>query len=278
VNFTARLWPLAIVLALLGCQVPPLDEVAGGKPCDGDAGHDCAPGYQCCQGSCIGEDQPCCQPESDAAFCARLGRICGVITDTDNCGDARTANCGSETDAAFCARYGKQCGTFSGTDLCGFPRTATCGTCTTAPNLTCQNNTCICSPETASQLCTRLGVQCGTATGMDNCGTTRTVSCPMCTAPSTCGGEGTAGRCGCIAAGSTGCLTSGTVCCDGSCNSNGKCCLAVGDPCTATGQCCQGTCGTVTGTCCRPSGGICSFDDQCCGGICDQVTNKCSSD
>lgn len=36
-----------------------------------------------------------CQPESDLAFCARLGKTCGSVTATDNCGASRTAECGT---------------------------------------------------------------------------------------------------------------------------------------------------------------------------------------
>jgi hypothetical protein len=41
------------------------------------------------------------------------------------------ASCTPETNTAFCARLGKNCGQVSGTDNCGAPRTVTsCGTCT----------------------------------------------------------------------------------------------------------------------------------------------------
>lgn len=36
-----------------------------------------------------------CEPESDAAFCARLARTCDEVTSTDNCGAGRTAFCGT---------------------------------------------------------------------------------------------------------------------------------------------------------------------------------------
>ncbi|MBI4154144.1 carboxypeptidase regulatory-like domain-containing protein [Candidatus Woesearchaeota archaeon] len=35
-----------------------------------------------------------CTPESDSSFCSRYGKNCGSYTDTDNCGNTRTANCG----------------------------------------------------------------------------------------------------------------------------------------------------------------------------------------
>jgi hypothetical protein len=90
-----------------------------------------------------------CQPETDAAFCARLGKNCDAVSATDNCGAHRSANCGAcsgemtcgaggtqnvcgcmpETDGAFCVRYGKDCGTFMTTDNCGAVRSANCGSC-----------------------------------------------------------------------------------------------------------------------------------------------------
>lgn len=36
-----------------------------------------------------------CSPETDAAFCGRLDKTCESVTDTDNCGQARTAVCGT---------------------------------------------------------------------------------------------------------------------------------------------------------------------------------------
>ncbi|HEY8208743.1 MAG TPA: hypothetical protein VIG99_14740 [Myxococcaceae bacterium] len=388
------------MLTLLGtgCQVPPLEQVAGDKSCDEDAGHACAPGYLCCRGTCTPSNQGCCQPEDDATFCARLGKtcdpvsaddncgaprtvtcgtctdpavcggggvlnvcgvlgcttetnaafctrlgkacgpvtaddscgvprtiscgtctsgvcfqnqccadsdsafcaragkVCGSFTGTDACGQTRTANCGNcpspesckpdntctctgETDSAFCTRLGKQCGLYTGPDHCGVIRTANCGVCTTPPNTTCQSNTCACTPDTDAQLCARLGVQCGTATGPDVCGTVRTVACPMCTAPNACGGSGTAGQCGCIAVGSTGCSAAGTACCDGACGGSNpsRCCRAFGDTCTGiAGECCQGICDVGgSGTCCKVSG-FCSDNAQCCSGNCDTGgTDQC---
>jgi hypothetical protein len=36
-----------------------------------------------------------CLPESDREFCARLGKTCEVVSDVDNCGAKRSANCGT---------------------------------------------------------------------------------------------------------------------------------------------------------------------------------------
>ena len=44
-----------------------------------------------------------CAPESDSAFCTRLGKACGSVTDLDNCGVSRSvAVCGDCTSPATC--------------------------------------------------------------------------------------------------------------------------------------------------------------------------------
>lgn len=81
-----------------------------GKTCGQVAGMD-----NCMQprtvecGSCLApevclEDNTCssCTIESDADFCARLGKDCGQVMDMDNCMQARTANCGMCTAPATC--------------------------------------------------------------------------------------------------------------------------------------------------------------------------------
>jgi subtilisin family serine protease len=110
-----------------------------------------------------------CTPESDAAFCSRLGKNCGTVTANDNCGASRTVS---------------SCGTCTSPQTCGGAGTANvCGTS--------------CTPESDGTFCSRLGKNCGTATANDNCGASRTVSsCGTCTSPQTCGGGGTANVCG----------------------------------------------------------------------------------
>jgi hypothetical protein len=54
-----------------------------------------------------------------------------------------------------------------------------------------------CAPESDATFCSRVGKNCGTVNGTDNCGSARTVnSCGTCTAPQTCGGSGSANVCG----------------------------------------------------------------------------------
>ncbi len=58
-----------------------------------------------CEGSCL--------PELDGAFCARLGKDCGLVTAVDNCGATRTdVDCGSCT-------LPEVCGGGWGTNVCG---------------------------------------------------------------------------------------------------------------------------------------------------------------
>jgi hypothetical protein len=81
----------------------------------------------------------------------------------------------------------------------------------------------VCSPETNSAFCARLGKNCGTVSGTDNCGVARTVnSCGTCAAPQTCGGGGTANLCG-GGGGSPDRTEGGTV-------------SATGTPCNATNE------------------------------------------
>ena len=146
-----------------------------------------------------------CTRESNARFCARLGKNCGTVTARDNCGIRRTVSscgrctaptvcntnnvcsCTPETDAAFCARQGKQCGAVIATDNCGATRTVVCGTCPVGVVCT-ANNLCSCTRETDAAFCARQGKQCGTVTAPDNCGVTRTVpSCGTCPSPQVCG-------------------------------------------------------------------------------------------
>ncbi len=177
-----------------------------------------------CSGSstCGGGSTPggCgCTPESDAQYCARVGRSCGGTSGLDNCGTTRSiascgtctspntctfgqCSCSSETNSQFCTRLGAACGPISGVDSCGQTRNvASCGSCT--GSTTCGGggtaNQCGCTPQTDAVLCAARGKDCGSLTVTDNCGATRTLACGSCGGVSTCGGGGTANVCGCTA-------------------------------------------------------------------------------
>ncbi|WP_375758506.1 hypothetical protein [Corallococcus exercitus] len=98
---------------------------------------------------------------------------CGSCTSPQTCGGGGTANvcaCSGETDAQFCTRLGKSCGAVTGTDNCGQARTvASCGSCTSPQ--TCGGggtaNVCgTCTPVPQATACANW--QCGTAS--DGCG------------------------------------------------------------------------------------------------------------
>lgn len=63
----------------------------------------CAAGQVCRSGSCVAG----CIPETDSAFCTRLGRDCGSVTANDNCGISRTvSSCGTCTLPDTCGGGG----------------------------------------------------------------------------------------------------------------------------------------------------------------------------
>jgi hypothetical protein len=47
-----------------------------------------------------------CTPETDASLCGRLGKSCGTVAATDNCGGARTAACGTCAAGSTCGAVG----------------------------------------------------------------------------------------------------------------------------------------------------------------------------
>ncbi|MGC4119976.1 MAG: hypothetical protein QM765_36435 [Myxococcales bacterium] len=193
------------------------------------------PSGKTCGGGAPGAPNVCgtgpCTPETDAALCGRLGKDCGTLAASDNCNAPRvvascgactggqtcgggtpgtpnvcgTGGCKAESDTAFCARLGKDCGTLNGTDDCGAPRTvASCGTCASGktcgagspgvPNV-CGTGTC--TSETDSELCIRMGKNCGTLIAADRCGQTRYAQCGTCASGTACGGTGVPNVCGC---------------------------------------------------------------------------------
>ncbi len=108
-----------------------------------------------------------CTPETDLAFCQRLGKNCGSVTYFDNCGTSRIVpSCGSCTDSTNCGGGG-------------------------IPNV-------CCTPTT----CTAAGKDCGTIS--NGCG--GTLDCGRCTAPKGCGGGGIPNVCGYISSPNIGIL------------------------------------------------------------------------
>ncbi|MGA9521059.1 MAG: hypothetical protein WBV82_06320 [Myxococcaceae bacterium] len=226
-----------------------------------------------------------CTPESDAQFCARLGKDCGPVTGADNCGASRTVECGScalpetcggggvtnvcgctsESDAAFCAGLGATCGTASGTDTCGRQRSVSCGTCT-APE-TCGGggtpNVCGCTAQTDAELCAGANNVCGAMTVTDRCGASRSIaSCGSCPSATRCKTSQTNRTCVSFTCPANQ-LACGNACAP--CPTDGVTSTACGanDACVAT-SCAQDH-ALVDGACVPVT---CPDGERSCGGVC----------
>jgi hypothetical protein len=95
------------------CQFTPNDAFCDdGLFCDGAekcTASGCTAGTPPCAAgaTCNEQTDTCCTPETDTAFCSRLGKNCGTVTAPDNCGVARTVtSCGTCTAPATCGGAG----------------------------------------------------------------------------------------------------------------------------------------------------------------------------
>lgn len=134
----------------------------------------------------------CFAPASECrpATCGQPGLECGLHL--DGCGGRlECSECVPACVPSTCAQLGQTCGLVP--DGCG--GALSCGDC--PPGFTCASGQCECVPEPSAGLCQRQGRACGTTTVQDACGA-RLVDCGACTAPSTCGGGGLPGQCGCL--------------------------------------------------------------------------------
>ncbi len=124
---------------------------------------------------------------------------CGTCAAGSVCGGGAAPNvcaaCTTEAESVFCTRLGKNCGSVSGTDNCGASRTASCGSCG-GGELCSASNVCGCVAESNGAFCTRLAKDCGTVTDVDNCGAARVAACGACNGSATCAGAGSANVCG----------------------------------------------------------------------------------
>lgn len=81
----------------------------GDDGCGGSCTPGCSTGYTC--NSLTGQCLLNCNPETDTAFCTRIGIACGSATANDNCGTSRTVNCGGCDDSNACTTDGCSSGT-----------------------------------------------------------------------------------------------------------------------------------------------------------------------
>lgn len=203
----------------------------------------------CDDGACQPDNTcPACQPLSDVALCASEGRACGELVTTDNCGQSRTVECGACTTGRVCSisgscecptpvcSAGQECGEIS--NQCG--NVTSCGTCNQGD--VCENNTCICTPESNAQLCLVHNAACGSITVTDLCGGSRTIDCGGCPTNSMCENN----SCACIP------------------ESNLELCTAAGSECGLTTV--TDRCGSVRSVDCGTCQGInnnCNLSNQC---------------
>ena len=108
---------------------------------------------------------------------------CGTCPASESCDASNQCQaCVPESNTAFCARLGKTCGTVSGTDNCGVGRSvASCGTC--GSQETCDPGTNTCAPVPPCEPNTNVCVgRCGCA--VDNCG--NGIHCGFCPVDGAC--------------------------------------------------------------------------------------------
>jgi len=175
-----------------------------------------------CTEGCVNGQNYCCAPESNAAFCSRLGKNCGSYTANDNCGYSRTANCGSCSGRNVC----------SGSNVCTAPAIV-CGDSYVDSPEKCDTN----GPNLNGHTCETEGLKSGTLKCNPTCTAFDTSSCCVSTYGNGCNGP----------ANSCGQRTAGTIGCSGSCTAT----TAPANP-AYYGQSCNGpanSCGqTIGGT------------------------------
>ncbi|MBI3182495.1 MAG: hypothetical protein HYZ28_10150 [Myxococcales bacterium] len=117
------------------------------------------------QETCSGSSAAC-----PADVKAAVGASCTVNGSSGLC-TSSGACCIAETDAAFCTRLGKKCGQVTGTDNCGLTRSADCGPCGTGENCV-DNLYCAAgaTPDTALKVprCVALASSCDTGSLVDS--------------------------------------------------------------------------------------------------------------
>jgi hypothetical protein len=136
----------------------------------------------CQSGACVyGSADVSCACASDRCtqdLCA------GVV-----CNQPPASMCSAQGELVTAAAQGT-CSASSG--ICSY--STTIAACPSGQQ--CSQGACVCTPESDSAFCSRLGASCDAVTAADNCGTSRTVSCGSCATPQVCGGGGTANVCG----------------------------------------------------------------------------------
>lgn len=220
-----------------------------------------------------------CVPQCDGLSCGHdsCGGVCGACASDESC-SAGQCECVPRTDAQLCSSMGHECGRVNTTDNCGQARSLECGTC--AGNFTCgllAANQCDCTPEADATLCANSHAECGTLRVTDRCGASRNISCGGCSSPETCrsnrcevctpscsgrecGSDGCGGFCGSC--------TGGDVCSSGQCVFDDDCDPVRNTGCSGGNECLllsnEETRCAVMGS--RLQGRVCSSTTDCAGG------------
>ena len=210
-------------------------------------------------GTCVSS----CVPETNTAFCTRLGKNCGSVTANDNCGNSRTvASCGScptgytcvlgtcrSSCTDTCSSLGYNCGTQT---VCGV--STNCRSCPTG--YTCVLGTC---RSSCTDTCSSLGFNCGIQTV---CGVS--TNCGSCNDYNGC----TIDSC------SNGVCTYSTTIPTAACNDNNICTT---DSCVSTGSTSYTCSFNPISNCCRFGYNIeCNDNDPCTTNICSGAGGTCS--
>jgi hypothetical protein len=164
----------------VACGSCTLPQTCGGAGNAGVCG--CTPTTCAAQGKNCGSIPDECGGTLDcSSTCSGLGATCGG----GNPGTANVCGCTPESDQALCTLEAANCGSITAADRCGATRTvASCGTCS-GTGVTCGGGgtpkQCGCTPESNAAFCTRVGADCGSKSGTDNCGQARSVAnCGTC--------------------------------------------------------------------------------------------------
>lgn len=260
-----RLIAFLLVLVASGCSFE--SDLVSGLECS--EGETRADGATCRGGYWVGGT------DLDAS-----GDATDIEPDADVTDDAEVEmGCEAETGEEFCEGLGKTCGVVEGTDNCGDPRQEPCGMCPTGE--TCQeDNTCSCVPESPEEFCARLGKDCGMVTDDDNCGVEQTYGCGDCEGAQECGEE-QANVCGCPCNIDGTCFPEGAENPDDQClvcdpnESTTQWTLEVGRSCDDEDLCTENDLCGNDGVCDGVPKDCSGEDGECRAGMCDPTTGNC---
>lgn len=246
------------------------------------------PAPETCGGGAPGIANNCgCTPESNEEFCARNGKDCGTFIGTDNCGIARTANCGPCSGGTVCGQ--------SAPNVCGCPCNIG-GTCYADGAVNPSNECQACRPaiSTTSWSNRASGTSCddgNPCTLNDTCDSSGLcVSgapriCPQSEQCQTGVCNVSTGQCGVQNDPNGSPCNDGNACTQSDSCQNGACVGANEVLCSDPGQCRSAACNPSTGSCVTSNdangtscddGLFCTVLDSCSNGSCEGTPRDCN--